>query len=102
MELQQPRPTCWAPELIGIDNDLHDARHAVAQPLNGRFDEAVPICRSNRLYRTLKDQDRDAQMLRGGRRRMLEGLPDVDRIPQDEICIRSGDADVEHAGIFGP
>ena len=102
MELQQARPTCGSPELIGIDNDLHDARNAVAQPRDGRFDEVVPICRCNCLYRALEDQDRDAQMLRSRRRGMLKGPPDVDRIPQDEICLLSGDADVEHAGIFRP
>jgi hypothetical protein len=32
---------------------------------------------------------------------MFEGSPDVDRIPQNEICVCSGYSDVEHTGIFG-
>jgi hypothetical protein len=102
MELQQPRPTCGSPQLIGIDDDLNDALYTAAQPLNGRFDEAVPICRGDGLYCALKDQDCNTQMLRGGRRGMLECLPDIDCLPQDEIYVRSADTDVEHPGISGP
>src|SRR6188474_2290771 len=41
-------------------------------------------------------------MLRSRRLGMLEGLPDVDRLPQDEVRVFAGYPNIEHTRIFGP
>ena len=83
-------------EDFAFEEDVEGADHNKYVWSNSAYAMGTNITRAFKLYGWCA-QIRGTES--GG---MLEGLPNVDGIPQDEIWLRSGDADVEHAGIFGP
>ena len=102
MKLQQPRVAPGAAQLVGIHDHLHHARDAIAQTINCGFDESVPVGGGNVLHRSLDDQDCNAKMFGAGQGRMRERLPDVDRLPQDEVGRLSFDTDVKDPRVVVP
>jgi hypothetical protein len=95
MELEQTGLAGYVAKVAGVNDDLKIATKAASETVNRRLDETIPVGRGYFVDRSLKDQDRDAQMLAGRGRGILEGISDIDGRPEKIVVGFMLDADVE-------